>query len=115
MGESLLTGERNDYVDAYWFGSRYFAGEPLIVPKASSSSNEKEKTTRDTDTTREKNAYLLGVVFDAVKEKSFLAIFDLEKKLQEGPIAKVWFKSSVPHGLHGCFAVDDKGGNSYFC
>jgi len=106
---SLFTGERNNNVDAYFFGTRYFAGEPLVVPKNTNDDNPKEE-----------EAYLLGVVFDAVKEKSFLAIFDLERDLKRGPVAKIWFRSHIPHGLHGCFAVngndDDYSGDScYFC
>lgn len=105
----VLAGERNDDIDTFFFGTRYFAGEPLVVPKNANDNNPKEE-----------EAYLLGVVFDAAKEKSFLAIFDLERDLKEGPIGKVWFKSQIPHGLHGCFAVngeddDCSGDNCYFC
>lgn len=97
----LPKGEFNSEVDAYWFGTRYFVTEPLIVPKQCG------------DPDNEEDAYLLGMVHDAARHKDFLAIFDLTRCLKEGPIAKLWLKSSVPHGLHGCFAADEK--TSVFC
>lgn len=102
--EPLTPGERNEDADAYWFGTRYFVGEPLVVPKDGG------------DMENEREAYLLGTVFDAVRNKSFVAVFDLEDRdLSEGPICKLWLKSGTPHGLHGCFALDDEGSSSLFC
>jgi len=100
---SLKAGEKNEKIDAYWFGSRFFAGEPIIVPKA--GSNPEIET----------EAYLLGMVQDSVKDRSAVAIFDLDRDLQEGPVAMLWLKSSIPHGLHGCFSAEGKGGPSVFC
>lgn len=99
----LVQGQRNDCVDAWWFGTRYFAGEPLIVPKFGGDPNKEE------------DAYLIGMVQDCVKDRSAVAIFDLERDLRQGPVAMMWLKSSVPHGLHGCFAQDDNGSSSVFC
>ena len=102
--EMLKEGEVNSEVDSYWFGSRYFVTEPIIVPKEGG------------DLENEDEAYLLGMVRDAAKKKNFLAIFDLERDLKEGPVAKVWLKSGIPHGIHGCFAKDGSvGGSSVFC
>jgi carotenoid cleavage dioxygenase-like enzyme len=101
-GDSLKDGEFNTDVDAYWFGTRFFVTEPLIVPK------------KDSNPADEEEAYLLGMVHDAAQDKDFLAIFDLKRDLREGPVAKLWLKSSVPHGLHGCFAAAD-GSSSVFC
>ena len=56
---NLQMGDTNDAVDVYWMGSRRFAGEPLAVPKQGSSGKETE-------------AYLLGLVYDAVRDKSSL-------------------------------------------
>ena len=99
----LAQGERNEEIDAWWFGTRYFAGEPLIVPKFGSDPNNEEA------------AYLLGMVQDSVKDRSGIAVFDLEQDLKAGPVSMLWLKSSVPHGLHGCFAQDGKGSSSVFC
>lgn len=98
----LQDGEFNNEVDAFWFGARYFASEPLIVPKS------------DGDPNKENEAYLLGVVRDAARKKDFLAIFDLELDLREGPVCRLYLKSGVPHGLHGCFAAPDSKA-SIFC
>lgn len=96
-------GVKNESIDAYFFGTRYFAGEPLVVPK------------HNADINNEKAAYLLGMIHDAVTNKAGVAIFDLEKELKDGPVATLWLKSSVPHGLHGCFAPDECGSPSVFC
>lgn len=101
--EPLTRGEKNRDIDAYWFGTRYFAGEPLIVPKRNSDPND------------ETSAYLLGMVQDSAKDRSGVAIFDLEKPLKSGPVSMMWLKSSVPHGLHGCFAESGNGSKSVFC
>lgn len=98
----LPSGCFNSGVDAYWFGTRHFAGEPLIVPK------------KGGDLCNEREAYLLGMVQDSARHKSFVAIFDLERDLREGPVCKLWLRSQVPHGLHGCF-TDDSGATSVFC
>jgi all-trans-8'-apo-beta-carotenal 15,15'-oxygenase len=100
---SLEPGVKNTEVDAYWFGTRCFAGEPLIVPKKGSNLQD------------ENAAYLLGMVNDCVRDRSAVAIFDLERDLKEGPVAMMMLKSSVPHGLHGCFAKDENGSSSVFC
>jgi carotenoid cleavage dioxygenase-like enzyme len=99
----LTEGEVNEDVEGFWFGSRYFVSEPVIVPKKGGNPENEEE------------AYLLGMVKDAVKARNFLAIFDLERDLREGPVCKIWLKSGVPHGVHGCFAEDGEGGPSVFC
>lgn len=99
----LRDGERNEEVDAFWLGTRRFVGEPLIVPK------------KNGDPENEKDAFLLGMVYDAVRDRSFVAVFDLEKDLANGPVCQLWLKSRVPHGLHGCFAEDEEVKTSWFC
>ena len=99
----LDVGEFNHEMDAYWFGTRRFTDEPLVLPK------------RNGNPENEREAYLLGMVFDAVENRSFLSVFDLERDLKEGPICKLWLKSAIPHGLHGCFAADGPGKSSIFC
>ena len=101
--EVISQGTKNEAIDAWWFGTRVFSGEPLIVPKDGGDPND------------ETSAYLLGMVYDTVKDKSGVAIFDLERELKEGPVATAWLKSAVPHGLHGCFAKDTSGSSSVFC
>jgi all-trans-8'-apo-beta-carotenal 15,15'-oxygenase len=98
----LEMGDMNDAVDVYWLGSRRFAGEPLVVPKRGSSEKETE-------------AYLLGLVYDSVRDQSSLMVFDLERELKQGPVCKIWLKTALPHGLHGCFAPDSSVQTSCFC
>ena len=99
----LEPGERNNEIDCYFFGSRHFCGEPLVVPK------------HGADLEQEEQAYLVGVVCDAVRHKSFVSVFDLERPLREGPVCKLWLKTHVPHGLHGCFDPQSDLRTSYFC
>jgi len=102
--EPVEPGERNELVDAHWVGPRSFAGEPLVVPRANGDPDD------------ENDAFLLGMVQDAERNKSYLAIYDLRRTLAEGPVARVWLKSMVPHGLHGCFSADgDICSTSVFC
>lgn len=100
---SLPAGVKNEEIDSWFFGTRCFSGEPLIVPKDCA------------DPENEEAAYLLGMVEDCPNDRSGVAIFDLERDLKMGPVAIAWLKSSVPHGLHGCFAQDDCGSSSVFC
>ncbi|CAB9498076.1 Apocarotenoid-15,15'-oxygenase [Seminavis robusta] len=99
----LQVGEYNYEIDAYWFGSRCFTDEPLVVPKQGGNPED------------ESDAYLLGMVFDAVQQRSFLSIFDLKQDMKKGPVCKIWLQSHIPHGLHGCFAADGPGTSSVFC
>ncbi len=99
----LKPGEKNEEVDVYWIGSRRFAGEPLVVPK------------KNCNLDREEDAYLLGLVYDAVKDRSALMVCDLERELKAGPVATIWLKSALPHGLHGCFSPDSSVKTSCFC
>ena len=100
---SLNVGDKNEGVDVYWVGPRRFAGEPLVVPK------------RNGNMAREEDAYLVGLVYDAVKDRSSLMVFDLERDLKEGPVCTLWLKTALPHGLHGCFAPDGSVQKSCFC
>mmetsp|Transcript_11221 Transcript_11221/g.24263 ORF Transcript_11221/g.24263 Transcript_11221/m.24263 type:complete len:718 (-) Transcript_11221:44-2197(-) len=116
--ESLSPGEANTSVDAYFFGSRYFCGEPIIVPKTTCTADHLRANTNDNldeNDSSEKEAYLLGLVKDAIRDRSYLAIFDLERNLSEGPVCKLWLKTAIPHGLHGCFAEDETASRSVFC
>lgn len=99
---NMKMGVSNDEVDVFWVGSRRFAGEPLVIPKQGSSGKETE-------------AYLLGLVYDAVRDQSSLMVFDLEMDLKRGPICTIWLKTALPHGLHGCFSPDTSARTSYFC
>ena len=99
----LKLGERNEEIDCYFYGTRYFCGEALVVPKEGA------------DLEKEEQAYLIGIVCDAVTDKMFISIFDLERPLREGPVCNMWLKTNVPYGLHGCFDPQSDLQTSYFC
>ena len=100
--QQMNPGERNTDIDCYFFGTRYTAGEPLVVPKHNGNPDN------------EKEAFLIGMVRDSVQDRSFVAVFDLERPLKEGPVSKLWLKSSIPHGLHGCFDPGSDARTSHF-
>ena len=50
-----------------------------------------------------------------MKNRSSLMIFDLGRDLKEGPVCTIWFKTALPHGLHGCFSPDSSVKTSCFC
>ena len=47
--------------------------------------------------------WILASMFDAVKDKSCVGIFDGED-ISKGPISTIWLKHHLPHSLHGSFA-----------
>lgn len=99
----LKQGQRNEEVDTYFVGPRRFTGEPLVIPKKGGNID------------REEDAYLVGLVYDSVEDRSSLVVFDLERELKEGPVCTVWLKTALPHGLHGCWSPDDTARTSSFC
>ena len=49
---------------------------------------------------KEDAGFLLAMVFDASRGASSLAVLDASD-VSKGPVARVWLKHHVPHGLHG--------------
>ncbi len=49
--------------------------------------------------------WLLSLVADAEQSRSYLAILDTER-LEDGPVAKVWFDHQIPTTFHGCWVPD---------
>ena len=49
---------------------------------------------------KEDAGFLLAMVFDASRGASSLAILDASD-VSKGPVARVWLRHHVPHGLHG--------------
>eukprot|EP00553_Chaetoceros_curvisetus_P014427 CAMPEP_0204642666 /NCGR_PEP_ID=MMETSP0718-20130828/14_1 /ASSEMBLY_ACC=CAM_ASM_000674 /TAXON_ID=230516 /ORGANISM="Chaetoceros curvisetus" /LENGTH=619 /DNA_ID=CAMNT_0051663459 /DNA_START=29 /DNA_END=1885 /DNA_ORIENTATION=- len=74
----IPVGVKNEEMDVWWFGSRCFSGEPLVIPKEGGDLED------------ETDAYALVMVFDAVKDRSGVAIFDLKEELKAGPVGMVW-------------------------
>ena len=84
-GDSLKEGEFNKTVDAFWFGTRFFVTEPLIVPKQCSDPDDEEE------------AYLLGMVHDAARDKDFPdALLEMRKNWI---LSISRFQSSFPERL----------------
>jgi carotenoid cleavage dioxygenase len=48
----------------------------------------------------EDDGYLLSMVFDAARARSYVAVLDATA-IERGPLAKVWMPRRVPFGFHG--------------
>ena len=46
--------------------------------------------------------WLLSLVADPQKNRSYLAILDTER-IEDGPVARVWFDHQIPMTFHGCW------------
>ena len=71
-------------------GSDLFPGEPIFVPR---------------EGVGDACGYLLTLVYDARSHTSHVAVLDAER-LEDGPVAKVFFEHHVPFGFHGTWVAD---------
>eukprot|EP00884_Botryococcus_braunii_P008784 jgi/Botrbrau1/17907/Bobra.50_1s0008.1 len=60
--------------------------------------------------TVEDDGHLLGMVYDNELQLSSLVVLDA-KDFNKGPLARIWLKHHVPHGLHGQFTPSYFGPN----
>jgi len=74
------TGE----VRAFHFGRGVHVGEPVVAPGGNESG------------------WLLAQCLDGASRRTFLAIFNSDG-VEDGPVARVWLRHSVPASFHGCW------------
>ena len=87
MRLDLETGEKQT-----WFAPLHnYCEEVVVVPKSHPTAGG------------EAEAWIIATIFDSVREKSSVAIFDGED-MAAGPVARVWLNHALPHSLHGSFA-----------
>lgn len=87
MRLDLLTGEKQ-----VWMAPLHsYCEEVVVVPKGAADDDEDED-----------NVWIIATIFDSVKDKSSVAVFD-GKSIQEGPVARIWLTNRLPHSLHGLF------------
>ena len=48
------------------------------------------------------DAWVAAMMFDSNRDASCLCVLDAAR-FDEGPVAKLWLRHHVPHGLHGCW------------
>jgi carotenoid cleavage dioxygenase-like enzyme len=104
----LKTGE----TQKWYAGNKTFCEELVIVPKRGGWIGKPSATTSEEgvpENTRasveeEQECWLLGMLADheTVPGQSCLAILD-GADVAAGPVAKIYLKHRVPHGLHGAF------------
>lgn len=79
-----------------WTGHpQNFVEEPVFVPNLPSHSLEG----------KEADGWLLGLMYDHLKERSSLAIFDTQN-IAAGPICRLWLNHHLAHGLHGSWTQE---------
>ncbi len=79
-------------VSSWTPGRRCFCEEIVFVPATGGGEEGQQQ--------KEDAGFLLAMVFDASRGASSLAILDAAD-VSKGPVARVWLKHHVPHGLHG--------------
>lgn len=80
-----------------WFPEpQEFLLEPQFISRDSNHSTAQE----DDD-----NGWVIAQYFDSKTSKSGFFIFDA-RRIEEGPICKVWLEHPLPSGLHGCWTND---------
>jgi all-trans-8'-apo-beta-carotenal 15,15'-oxygenase len=68
-----------------------FAEEPIFVPNLQGENED--------------DGWLLGIMYDHLKDCSCLAIFNAAD-LTPGPICRLWFTHHLAHGLHGSWVQE---------
>ena len=91
----LATGQ----VERWSRGERYYTGEPVFVPRASSNSSSGAGA-EDSPQAAEDDGWLLSLCYDASSHSSELVVLDAQR-ISAGPVATLPLPLPVPHGLHG--------------
>ena len=86
-GTGFCRYNADDSVDYWWAPHRIFTGELHPVPKDNS-----------------RGSWLLGMLYDAGRKRTSLAIFDSER-FTKGPVCQLHLGHHVTYGLHSTFSV----------
>ena len=78
----------------WWAPHGTFCEELVVIPKEGGGGGDDEA-----------DAWLAGMMYDSTRGRSCLGIFDAAA-LEDGPVCRLWLKTPVPHGLHGCFSPE---------
>jgi len=74
---------------------RTFCEEVVVIPRP----RDGDEAVPAAD---EADVWVAAMMFDADSGRSSLAILDGDN-FAAGPVCRLWIKSNIPHGLHGCF------------
>mmetsp|Transcript_3686 Transcript_3686/g.8801 ORF Transcript_3686/g.8801 Transcript_3686/m.8801 type:complete len:140 (-) Transcript_3686:460-879(-) len=118
----LATGE----TQKWWAGNRCFCEEPLVVPKGDYAWDGSGLGGIGFDlgsatgagmaaaaAGKEEDCWLLGMVVDHTEAgggRSSLVVLD-GADISAGPVARLWLKHRIPHGLHGAFVPRARAGS----
>ena len=76
-------------LDTFDFGTGYFCGEPVFVP---------------VDGVSEEKGWLMSLVFDQIKDRSYLAVLRADA-VSDGPVAKIHLNHHSPMSFHGTWSA----------
>lgn len=89
---NIQTG-KSEYFD---FGEGHYCGEPIFIPRPGNKQHRLSPV---------ESGWLMTLVFDEQKDKSYVAILDTEA-LADGPVAKVHLNHPSPMSFHGTWRAD---------
>ena len=55
------------------------------------------------------DCWVAAMMLDSRRNASCLCILDAAR-IEAGPVAQLWLRHHVPHGLHGCWETDTQHG-----
>ena len=88
-----------------------FCEEIVVIPKPRPAQRAGAAAAAAPPEADEADAYLAGMMYDATKGRSCLAIFDAAR-LADGPLCRLWLNEKIPHGLHGCWTPTSYWGDA---
>lgn len=78
------------HVTTMSFPPNQFPSEAVFVPRAHAKNED--------------DGYLISLVYDSDKDRSFLAVFDA-RELTDAPRARLWFDHHIPRPIHGTWSA----------
>ena len=75
-----------------------FCEEVVVIPRPLAEESDAPAT----PLVDKADCWVAAMMFDSNRDASCLCVLDAAR-FGEGPVAKLWLRHHVPHGLHGCW------------
>ena len=83
-----------------------FCEEVVLIPKRRVDGGGGAEVAAEEDVA---DAWVAAMMFDSRRNASCLCILDAAR-IEAGPVAQLWLRHHVPHGLHGCWETGTQHG-----
>ena len=83
-----------------------FCEEVVLIPKRRVDGGGAAEVAAEEDVA---DAWVAAMMFDSRRNASCLCILDAAL-IEAGPVAQLWLRHHVPHGLHGCWETGTQHG-----